>query len=78
MLDVQSEQFTSLSDAETIVDFQDRDGNYWQFQNGLRIYHRLKNQGRWVAYSKDLLYEQMVGLLFDSRNREVFFRGTRQ
>ncbi len=75
IFDVQNEQFTPLPDTEIKVDFQDRDGNYWQFQNGLRMYHHLKNQGKWVAYSKDIPCEQLVGLLFDGRNREVFFRG---
>lgn len=75
LFDVKTERFTSPPTDGFNVDFQDRAGNYWQFKGGLRLFHRLKNQGQMHEFPAALPCEQWTELPFDSRNRQVYFRG---
>ncbi len=74
MFDVENERFTSPPVDGFYVSFQDRDGNYWQYQPELRLYHHLKNQGKKFDYPPSFPCEQTSGMPFDSRNREIYFR----
>ena len=75
LFDVKTERFISSPTDGFNVDFQDRDGNYWQFKGGLRLFHRLKNQGPRHEFPASLPCEQLTGIPFDSRNRQIYFRG---
>ncbi len=75
MFDVENERFTSPPAAGFSANFQDRDGNYWQYQPELGLYHHLENQGKKFDYPPSFPCGQTSGMPFDSRNREIYFRG---
>lgn len=75
MFDVKKERFISVPSVEFRVNFQDREGNYWQYQPELRLLHHLKNQGLKFNYPPSFPYENLSEMPFDSQNHEIYCRG---
>lgn len=75
LFDVATERFRSLPVEGFNIDFQDRDGHYWQFKAGLRLYHRIQNQGQRIEFPPTLPCETFSGTPYDSLHRDIYFRG---
>ena len=75
LFDVEKEQFTTEYAPGFSLDFRDREGNYWQLNPDLTLYHGYDNQLKKRPFPKEVACEAVTEMPFDSTARQVFVRG---
>lgn len=75
LFDVEKEEFTTEYYPDFSIDFQDKEGNYWQIKDGLKLFHRFDNKLKRHFIPAFVQCENRSELPFDIMARQVFIRG---
>lgn len=74
LFDVDKERFLSTPNKEVAPGFKDKQGNYWSFQQGVRLFHHLKNQLEMHPKPDSVELTHLNELLLCNSTDEAFLR----